>query len=540
MTREMKGKTKTTLIFIFCVVIFVAVQILIILAEPLGFAAYNGVLMACQFALCLVMVRQDYKKGAIASFILMAIALLNIAQAMLVRKLMSPLPGLCNTLIYIVTLALLANQFRVREQEAVTDVLTGLRNRRGLYKLLKKRIEDEKEFHVLYIYLGNFKFINDNYGHSFGDTLMKEVAKRMGEIVGGSGQITRLGGAEFVILINGDVNPEDVANRLIDRVSEKAVIERDHSKVECYLTVFAGISSYPKDADNHEDLIQYADIAMYRATKDKGTNVRFFDKEMKQFLNRRIELEKLIKEALKNDYFYLVYQPQYKLEGKKLRGFETLIRMKTADGATVSPGEFIPVAEKGDLILQIDDYVLRRAMKEFKDVVQQAGSNLTISVNVSAKNIGSIDFPRKVEKIMSETGFPAKNLEIEITEYCLVESVDITIENIKKLRDMGIQVALDDFGTGYTSLSYLSKMPINLLKIDKSLVDDIERDEKRRDFVSAVISMGHQMGCEVISEGVENEIQLELLGKQNCDFVQGYVWGRPLDYGVAKELSVNE
>lgn len=539
MTREMKEKTKTTLIFVFCIVTFVSVQILMMQADCLGFTAYNGVLMACQFGLCLIMVRQDYKKGAIASLVLMAIALLNIMQALLIRRMLTPLPGLCNTLIYIVTLALLANQFRVREQEAVTDVLTGLRNRRGLYKLLKKKIEDEKEFHVLYIYLGNFKFINDNYGHSFGDTLMKEVARRMGEVVEKNGQITRMGGAEFVVLLNGDVNPEDVANRLIDRVSEKSVIERENSKVECYLTVFAGISSYPKDANNHEDLIQYADIAMYRATKDKGT-VRFFDKEMKQFLNRRIELEKLIKEALKNDYFYLVYQPQYKLQGKKLRGFETLLRMKTAEGEMVSPGEFIPVAEKGDLILQIDDYVLRRAMKEFKDVVLQAGSDLTISVNVSAKNIGSIDFPRKVEKILNETGFSAKNLEIEITEYCLVESVDVTIENIKLLREMGIQVALDDFGTGYTSLSYLSKMPINLLKIDKSLVDDIEQDEKRRDFVSAVISMGHQMGCEVISEGVENESQLELLGDQKCDFIQGYVWGKPLDYGVAKKLSVSE
>jgi len=213
--------------------------------------------------------------------------------------------------------------------------------------------------------------------------------------------------------------------------------------------------------------------------------------------------------------------------------------MRTPKGEFVSPAEFIPVAEKGDLILQIDDYVLRRAMKEFKDIVEQVEEELTISVNVSAKNISAKGFANKVKAILEETGFPSANLEIEITEYCMVQSVEATIQNIVELRALGIQVALDDFGTGYTSLSYLAKMPINLLKVDKSLVDDIVANEKSRDFVTAVIAMGHLMGCEVISEGVENEEQLALLNGQECDFVQGYVWGKPLDYEVARDIALS-
>lgn len=179
-------------------------------------------------------------------------------------------------------------------------------------------------------------------------------------------------------------------------------------------------------------------------------------------------------------------------------------------------------------------------MLEFRDVVINDNQELIVSVNVSAKNIGSTAFVDKVKTMLNETGFPAKNLEIEITEYCFVQDVDVTINNINMLHDMGIQVALDDFGTGYTSLSYLAKMPINLLKVDKTLIDGIEENQKSREFVNVVISMGHLMGCEVVSEGVETENQVELLGNQACDFIQGYVWGRPLDYEIAKKMARNE
>lgn len=533
---EMKSKTKRTMTLIFCVVLFLALQAATVALGAVQLSAFSGVCMAFQYGLCLIMLRVEPKKGVIVSMVLMGISVGLIIRAILVGRGIAPLPGLCNTVFYVITLLVLNHRNQIREKEIVTDVLTGLTNRRGLYKHLQEMIENQKNFSVVYVDLGNFKFINDNYGHAYGDELLRKIARRMGKVIGNRGTITRIGGDEFVVVLDGSIDPEETAIHLLNKIQDKALIEAGGSKVDCYLTSYAGIARYPEDTTDYESLIKYADIAMYQATKEKMDGPCFFNEDMAKHMAREIEVEKLIKEGLEHDYFYLVYQPQYHHKGKKLRGFESLLRMKTPDGNLVSPGEFIPVAEKGDLILQIDDYVLRRVMKEFKPIVNQSKDDLTISINVSAKNIGSLDFPDKVKRIMDELAFPASNLEIEITEYCLVQSVDITINNIKRLREMGVQVALDDFGTGYTSLNYLAKMPINLLKVDKSLVDDIEHDQKSLDFVHAVISMGHLMGCEVISEGVENETQLKLLGEKECDFIQGFVWGKPLEYEVAKRL----
>lgn len=536
MAKELKEKTKSLIDMMICIVLFMFLQFLTVKGVSYNF---NGVLMAFKYGLCLIMISHENKKGIIISSVLMIISLISIIRVMIFQKNMEPLPGLVNIIFYLATIIMLGKQIINREKAAVTDFLTGMLNRRGLYRILKRKIEDDNPFSVVYIDIDNFKFINDSYGHSCGERILKIIAERMCGIVGKEGVVTIIGEDEFVIVLDSSLEPKKTVDTLLNSIREKIEINLDGSDINCYLTCYAGIASYPYDSEDYEALIKYADIAMYHAVKEKSVSASFFNKDMADYMNRQIELETLIKEGLENDYFYLVYQPQYKLNGKKLRGFESLLRMKTPDGKFVSPGEFIPVAEKGDLILQIDNYVLYRAMKEFKPIVEKSYEELTVSVNVSAKNIGNPDFVDKVKAIIDETGFPAKNLEIEITEYCLVQSVDVTIENIKKLRDMEIQVALDDFGTGYTSLNYLAKLPINLLKVDKSLIDDIESNDKSRDFVHAVISMGHLMGCHVISEGVENEVQLTLLGGQECDFIQGYVWSRPLEYANAKELSLN-
>lgn len=532
------SKKKKIIFTILGVIVWMGLQVGIVMCDRFGIVGYNGVLMAVQFVVCLLMVWMDYKLGAIVSLVMISISMGNMVMILFRTKNMGPLPGLCNMLIYTVTILLLCRQFIIREREAVTDFLTGLQNRRGLYRELNSNIEKEKPFYVIYIDLENFKVINDNYGHVYGDSLLKLVTERMKSIVGNRGVLSRIGGDEFVLVVDGEYDAADIAEKVLDKICEKASLAANFTWIDSYLTAFAGISRFPEDSSDAESLIKYADIAMYQASRENKSRICFFDRNMEEHLKREVELERLIKDGLKKDYFYLVYQPQYKLENKRLRGFEALLRMKTPKGEVVSPAEFIPVAEKGDLILEIDDYVLRRAMREFKDIVEQVESELTISVNVSAKNISSKGFANKVQELLKETGFPAENLEIEITEYCMVQSVEATIQNIIELRALGVQVALDDFGTGYTSLSYLAKMPINLLKVDKSLVDDIVANEKSRDFVTAVISMGHLMGCEVISEGVENEEQLALLNGQECDFVQGYVWGKPLDYEKARQIAL--
>ena len=278
------------------------------------------------------------------------------------------------------------------------------------------------------------------------------------------------------------------------------------------------------------------DVAMNYAVNHEEAKICTYNDALKAKVARTTEVEKLIKEALEKEYFYVQYQPQYVLDGKKLRGFESLVRLRMPDGSIVSPGEFIPIAEKTDLILEIDKYVRHRAMNEFKEICTKTGDSLVVSVNVSAKEMSSQGFADEVMGMVREVGFPAECLEIEITEYSLVKSVENTIANIQELREYGVKIAVDDFGTGYTSLSQLLNLPVTLLKIDKSLIDNIEDSEINRDFVKTVIYMGHLMNCEVISEGVEKESQLRLLNQFDCDFIQGFVWSKPLAHDVAVEL----
>lgn len=496
----------------------------------------NGVLQAVQFFMCLCMVSVDYKKGRIISAIMISLSILLNLKEIITMHVLNSLPGIINLIFYLIGIEILCRQFEIREKDIITDFLTKLNNRHGLIRTLNEKTSGKDPFYVMYIDLENFKLINDNLGHRCGDTALMIVSERIQSVVGSKGTLGRIGGDEFIIILDHKYDPTEISKSIISKTGEKIPLSTGKTIVDCYVSAFIGIAEFPDDATDADTLIKLADIAMYHSSKNKENRICFFTKEMENELHRQMELERIIKESLDNNNFYLVYQPQYRIDGKQLRGFESLLRLKTSDGISVSPAEFIPVAEKTDLILKIDDYVIRRVLKEFKGPIENVSDPFTVSVNISAKNIASPGYADKVRKMIEEADFPAQYLEIEITEYCLVKSLDVTIDNIEKLRSIGVQIALDDFGTGYTSLSYLAKLPINLLKIDKSLIDDIETDDKSREFANAVISMGHLMGCEVISEGVENESQLDLLSGQKCDFVQGFVWGRPLEYSSAVEL----
>ncbi|MDO4188763.1 MAG: bifunctional diguanylate cyclase/phosphodiesterase [Lachnospiraceae bacterium] len=535
MSYESKHRVKENLGMIPWILVYIIIQIAIIVMQLRQQTMFNGVMSALQYGTCLLIVRSNRKKGAAVSTILMGLTSLLLLQAIVFSGQLTAVPGLCNMIFYIITMLILARYNMRREREAITDYLTGILNRRGLYKHLRERIKTEEKFSIIYFGIGNFKAINDNYGHLYGDKLLIEIANRMSNFVKEKGVIARVGGTEFIVVLDGELDAMQTANDLLKRIKEKTTLAFGGNFIDVYTECHAGLAIYPKDATGYEELIKYADMSLIEAVANKSEEVCVFDKKFVERMNRQLEIEKLIKESLENDYFYMVYQPQYNLDEKHLRGFESLIRMKTPDGQVISPGEFIPIAEKSDMIIQIDDYVLRRVMTEFSDIVNDK-KELSISVNVSAKNIGGESFVEKIKGILDETQFCASNLEIEITEYCMADSIEVTIRNITELRNMGIQVALDDFGTGYTSLHNVAKLPINLLKVDKSLIDDIEKNEKNREFVHTVISMGHLMGCEVISEGVEEETQLDYLRNDGCDFVQGYVWGKPLDYDVAREL----
>ena len=403
---------------------------------------------------------------------------------------------------------------------------------------MDKITKEKKTFTLLYLDLDDFKYINDNLGHEYGDQVLIELAKRMTTVLGKKAIVSRLGGDEFVIILPDTTDAEAVTQNLMFKLSEQITLKTEEMDNNLYLTVSVGSVSYPADCKDTQSLLKYADIALYEA-KNLGKNMCVsFNKKMEQEMFRHAELETIIKESLLHDYFYLVYQPQYEAQTKTLRGFETLIRLQMPDGTMVSPGEFISVAEKSDLIILIDEYVVNRALREFSDYIRNLHRHISLSINVSAKNICRRGFADMVIKAVNKTNFPAECLEIEITEYCLVNSLDIAVENINKLKEIGIQIALDDFGTGYASLSYLSKLSVDLLKIDKSFIDEIGCGKKAEEFISAVITIGHLHGCKVISEGVEYDNQLNLLQQKSCDYIQGYIWNKPLSYEKALELAI--
>ncbi len=505
-------------------------------------SSFLGVVQAMKGLLCIIIVVLDYKRGRILTYLYMGGSIFFMLVGIISRGEMSSLPGIYNSIISIISIAIISSGLAKAEKRAVTDYLTGLKNRRGFSALLEKAIRDKKSFHVVYFEIENFRTINDNLGHKYGDVALKAVAEKLKEKEDEETvYVSRIGGAEFAAVVFEKIDPKPFAANVMEKIGTSVTNVDEGFDINIALSVYSGISSFPGDADNTDDLLKFADIAVYNARlQNSKERICFFNTDMKDRFYRQIELEKIVKDSLLRDYFYLVYQPQFRIEGKKLRGFETLLRLKQPDGTMVSPGEFIPVVEKSELIMKVDSYVLRRAVKEAKRLVDSCESNIVVSVNVSAKNISSPGFVDEVKSVLEFNHYPPECLEIEITEYSFAESKDLTIENVKELRKLGVQIALDDFGTGYTSLSQVMHLPINLLKIDKSLIDDIESNAMNRDFVDAIIYMGHLIKCEVICEGVENDEQLELLKAHECDFVQGFVWGRPLEYDNAIDLCKKE
>ena len=502
----------------------------------------QGVLTSV-IALCnVLLVFTNYKVGSKIAFSLMTFSLITSIIPIFNNHTLSPLPGLISTLVSLVSVIIIYSFYKRSAINSLTDYITGLRNRRCYVNEVNARLETKQSFCLACIEIEDFKQINDIFGIQAGDFILKKTAEKLKNILDKNEMVFKITGGIFALILDEKNEPLERLKSIIK--SEVVMIppkENEDLTLEknCIVSLAAGLAfTHPpyqtkKDASS---VLHDAETALLVSRKTQNTKICVFNEAMENQELKQKEAEFLIKDALTNNYFYLVYQPQYTTGDKKLRGFETLIRCRKPDGTIISPGVFIPAAEKTNLILKIDDYVLRCAMTEFKPVLDSTGKDLTISINVSAKNIGSENFSERIKNMLEETGFPAKNLEIEITEYSFAESMETTIENILELRKLGIQIALDDFGTGYTSIAQLMKLPINLLKIDKSLIDDIETSQTMRDMVDSVIYMGHIMNCEVISEGVESEKQLDLLKKHKCDFIQGFIWGKPMSFADAELL----
>jgi len=413
---------------------------------------------------------------------------------------------------------------------AYIDVLTEIPNRKMIInrlELLSTVYSSKKEsFAVVIIDLDNFKRINDTKGHQVGDQVLQAVVLKIKRLIYNEDLLGRLGGDEFALIIQHELREEEMfeyVETIRNSLMENICIQ-EHS---FSISASFGISIFPKDGIDAIELLKCADTAMYKS-KERGKNeVQFFNKEMNQEILKKIEFENRLMVSLRNEELSLAFQPQYTIN-KQLKGFEALCRWNSPELGNVSPLKFIPIAEETGFIIQMGEWVIKKACMMIKTIQATYYRDVVISVNVSSVQIMDPLFVTMVKNVLELTKVNGRLLELEITESVFISSMSYVVRIIDELKSLGIRIALDDFGTGYSSLSYLQRLPIDLLKLDKSFIDSINMVGDKKQIIGSIISLVHNMEIEVVAEGVEHEKQLDYLKGVNCDFIQGFLWGKPM------------
>ncbi|SEI85368.1 PAS domain S-box-containing protein/diguanylate cyclase (GGDEF) domain-containing protein [Allopseudospirillum japonicum] len=410
------------------------------------------------------------------------------------------------------------------------DSLTDLPNRRLLHARATQAMQREHTpdtlIALLFIDLDRFKNINDSLGHAIGDEVLKKVAKRLVAHVPVGDTVSRIGGDEFVILTTGISNTNDIA--LLAEMLIKAVARPIHcGEHELVITPSIGIALYPEDGEDFDTLSRNADAALYHAKESGKNTFQFFTAELNQRVSERLSLENALRIALNQGEFELYYQPQYRLATQKLVGCEALIRWNSPEHGLVSPLRFIPLAEETGLILPIGEWVLAQACRQGEQWRQAGAHDFSMAVNLSALQFRH-DLIGCVERVLQETGFPAGNLVLEVTESVLMEHAEHAAQTLGYLKRLGVQVALDDFGTGYSSLAYLKRFPLDKLKIDKTFVAGLPEDKDDAAITSSVIDIAKNLRLHTVAEGIETQAHLDFLTQAGCEDVQGYLLSRPL------------
>ncbi len=410
------------------------------------------------------------------------------------------------------------------------DALTGLPNRVLLHDRITHALGMAQRSHtqlaVLFLDLDHFKNINDSLGHRIGDLLLMEVAKRLNSAVREEDTVSRLGGDEFILVLQ-DTNTDGaahVAEKLLSTVAEACQIE-NHDLV---ITPSIGIAMFPADGENFEALSQCADVAMYRAKHDGRNNFCFFTPAIHLHSMRRLKLENALRHALELNQMCLHYQPQMLLSTGHIIGAEALLRWHHPELGMILPTEFIPIAEDSGLILSIGEWVIRTAARQMKTWMDCGIAPMIMAVNLSVVQFRTSNFPELVTRILEEEQLPPQYLELELTEGVAMKDPVGAIEVMDSLHKRGIRMSIDDFGTGYSSLSYLKQFKVYKLKIDQSFVRDLTDDPDDKAIVNAIISLANSLGLQTIAEGVETDGQLAFLRGQGCGEIQGYNFSKPL------------
>lgn len=432
---------------------------------------------------------------------------------------------------------LLSNEEQLRsnydhiEFLAYHDTLTSLPNKLAFLNymnaVLTSDISSRQKHAIFFIDLDNFKTVNDTLGHEYGDTLLVMTSQRLSSFLSDRGTLARAGGDEFLIFIENIATEEEaetIASDIIDLFSNPLKLNDEI----VHVSMSIGIAIYPYNGATSNTLIKNADIAMYKSKDTGKSKYTLFNSKMEEELNRNAIIVDILRGAIDNNEVYVQYQPQLSLQTNEVVGYEALMRIKSERLGNLLPTEFIPIAEETGLIIELSTWLIRKACNFNKHLLDQGLGPCTVSINISSVQLNQPNFVDLLSSILKETGLPPQYLEIEITESTLVSSIQDTTELLTSLQDLGVKISLDDFGTGYSSLNYLTKLPINTLKIDKSFIDNICTNVKDAYIAETIIRLAHKLNIQVVAEGVEDSNQLQLLKQQQCDIIQGFIFSAPL------------
>jgi len=418
--------------------------------------------------------------------------------------------------------------------EAYHDPLTGLPNRqlfldRLAHTMKRARRREDFRFAILYLGIDRFKVINDSLGHKMGDLLLAGIARVLETCVRPTDTVARLGGDEFAMMLE-DIQDVSSTLRVVNRVQERLTLPFTLNEHEVFSSVSIGIVVNSPDHKQPDDFIRDANIAMFRAKEQGGAGYVIFDKGMHDQAVRRMELEMALRRAIERQEFQAYYQPIVDLASGRLIGFEALVRWLHPERGLVSPVEFIPVAEETGMIVPIGQWVLREACRQTQAWNEEFHDRppLTVSVNLSPKQLLHRNLVGEVRAILEETGFDPTLLKLEITESAVLENTADALTLLNELKAMQIKLCLDDFGTGYSSLSYLHQLPIDILKIDRTFVNKLDENSRNGTFVETIINLSHSLNLQVISEGVETQEQAEAIRRMGSEYGQGYLYSRPV------------
>ena len=427
-------------------------------------------------------------------------------------------------------------QARLKEEEskhrAYHDPLTGLPNRRLLSIRLNQTLssvrESGKKTAVLFVDLDGFKDVNDSLGHNVGDALLKEVAMRLESILPAHTLLSRHGGDEFVAVME-HLNHEEPAIQLCHKIIDCFDRPFELSNEELYMSVSIGVAIAPDHGMDADKLISNADMAMYQAKQQGKHTYEFFSTSKDTHAYQRLKIRNQINVALEQDEFELFFQPKVCLETGSIKGAEALIRWRPNGGNEYrSPMEFIPIAEESGQIIPISQWVFERCCRHLAEWQEYLDDDFVLALNISAKHFQRGQLQHDVARVLNATDIDPSSLELEVTETAIMDNLELAVDTLEELKKMGIRTAIDDFGTGHSSLSYLRKLPIEILKIDKSFIDDILISSEDRTLVRGIIEMVHALGIQVVAEGVENHEMAQLLMEMNCDLVQGFHYCKPI------------